>query len=976
MIMNSLEDLIECCYQRHENPLRQRRTVVTPALYHKNHSYQVTVYCAQRYPVLLADMEQADISFMPIGRAPAYDRGPRDFDGERFLERQGLKNWGIRRWHASWGLQIYTGVPSASDSAPWHDIDFKYEAICAAPEAVFTCIEALVNAVENPLVTMSKSGGLRFSCRVLDHLHPKTEQERLYIYKQTPTSETPDQHDVYLEILGEEGYSRWDARYEILLGNLLDPPTIAKEVLFAPIDALRAELHEPAPLEDERLILATKNEAQPRNITSAPASLGSYNLDLSKAAFLKHGFSYVRRENKYHYWTAPNVTTGNEDVSLWESDGIVWVRASTPDAGLPTTPTPIIDIWDDTGILQLIPAMGLPISDEVSAVREGKLSPLAIKRPPPVLQKPELRDEVYETFETNVIKAQRRFDETSRVLGIVTQTDRNKNYGIESHVRNGGTTCLNLPKVKLAETAEQKFQEENLPSEKIQISAIPQLFFDPQHSEVVEEMLEKIDDTERLCIVPRTKAHKLFPECKISKHLLEEWSINWKGSALGNFTKTLLHAVETNGKAHADAVKRIRTVVQVFEWQEEELVRQMREANIEGKDPHWTYWHQFKRFFAHYTRDADTPIRWNGEVLRFWIPPVLHPRVKRLLLTSLTLSERHICRAFPDDEITVTHTEPAAWMAGNQVFQIRTGVYPRHTILNYNGNQDVLGMSKTGQRFFAGIRAEIERDLSLKHAIITYKSIAVRLEDIAEKENVCFVTDFHNAKGLNAAFREVQVVWIVGTPQWNPNLVWRSAQILFGNDTEPLSYEEEKTDALRYKDERIQGIYEQGVARVLTRTFLRLRLDRQSGKKVVLISSLALRDITDRPETLLFDWEDFEVAGGLDKLPEVIATRQRFETERANLTAESSREQVEQILGCSSRQANRVLQRLRGGRTLRVPFRQQILTLLSAHGERRTAEFVAAIEGHPKAIKNELKRLVDAGEIVKVRWGVYTLPQK
>ena len=198
-------------------------------------------------------MEQAGISFMPIGRAPECDRGPRDFGGERFLKRQGIQNWGIRRWHASWGLQVYTGIPSERDGARWHDIDFTYEAICAAPDAIFTCIEALVNTVQAPLLTLSKSGGLRFSCRVLDYLHPNIEQERLYIYKHTLTQGKPNQRDVYLEIFGEEGYSRWDARYEILLGSLLDPPIIAKEVLFAPIDALRAELHEPSPLEEKRL---------------------------------------------------------------------------------------------------------------------------------------------------------------------------------------------------------------------------------------------------------------------------------------------------------------------------------------------------------------------------------------------------------------------------------------------------------------------------------------------------------------------------------------------------------------------------------------------------------------------------------------------------------------------------------------------------------------------------------------------------
>ena len=64
---------------------------------------------------------------------------------------------------------------------------------------------------------------------------------------------------------------------------------------------------------------------------------------------------------------------------------------------------------------------------------------------------------------------------------------------------------------------------------------------------------------------------------------------------------------------------------------------------------------------------------------------------------------------------------------------------------------------------------------------------------------------------------------------------------------------------------------------------------------------------------------------------------------------------------------------IRGGAPLRIPFRVQILTLL-ADGEKRTAELVASIEGHPKAVKNELKRLVDAGEIVRVRWGLYALP--
>ena len=114
----------------------------------------------------------------------------------------------------------------------------------------------------------------------------------------------------------------------------------------------------------------------------------------------------------------------------------------------------------------------------------------------------------------------------------------------------------------------------------------------------------------------------------------------------------------------------------------------------------------------------------------------------------------------------------------------------------------------------------------------------------------------------------------------------------------------------------------------------------------------------------------FLVAGGLDKLAEGIAIRQQFETERENLTANTSREEVEHVLGCSSRQANRVLKKLRGGKALRVPLREQILDAL-ADGEMKTAEIVAAVDGYPTTIRNRIRELVDAGEVVKVKRAVY-----
>ena len=1129
--MNSLIDIIQRCHQRHKQPLRQKKTVVTPATY-KGLLYHFTVYCAHRYPVRLHDLEQADISFIPVGGAPDYDRVPRAFGGERFLSRQGIEDWEIRHWRTSWGIQVYTGIPSERNGTRWHDIEFKYEAICAAPEAVLACIETLVSVVANPLLVLTKSGGLRFSCRVPHYLHPNTEDARLYIYKQTPTPENPHQRDVYLEILGEEGHSPWDAGYEILLGDLLNPPVISKEILLASIDALREELHDPEPLETENL------KPSPQTVITSPPFLGSHKLDLAKEAFLKRGFSYLREDNDQHHWTQDTNTDGVTNVSLWERDGTVWMRASTSDVGLPTEDTLVTDVWDDTGILPPIPTTGLSVSEEMLAVREGKLSPLAIKRQSPVLQKSEDTEKVYEPLEKNIAQIQRVFETDTRVVGLLAETDARSNYEIESHLLKNGVVAYSTSFPIVTEAVEH-FQRKNLPplarwrhvrflwdqvkeipveermanpfqlgnvcedperflalvakgvnaSEtlcpecpvyttcqergylsqpatlqraKTQLFGFERTFVDPQQLAVSEKILEPLNDTERLCIVSSVKTDGLFLDCSMSRKKLEEWCVNWQGHALGNFARALLNTLEIESEIGDFVVRHIRTVVRAFQQHEAEIVNQMCQVNLPGKivkqgvideetgeklarfaiafeggasayipldskaadkltalglpifqfdsflldedtsipmsiqqaielgildmgtvekiqefpsvypNPNWTFWHQLKRFLAHYTRDADAPLIWYDQVLQFWVPPVLHPSIKRFVCMSATLSEQQLPKAFPTEEIEFIHINSAPWVAGNQLFQIRSGVHTLRTLLDYDNTWDVIGLTKMGERFFLGICAEILRDPSVKHAIITHEPIIPQLKEVAKKENVCLVTEFRKLGNSETAFETADIVWIVGTPHWEPGVMWWRAQVLYGSDEEPLSYEAD-TEFQHYKDERVQRGYIQTVAELITYIVGLAGLNRLSNKKIVLVSSLEIPDITDRPETLLFDWEDFEVAGGLDKLAETIAVRERFETEREQLTVESPREEVERILGCSARQANRVLQKLRGGAP-RVTFREQTLSLL-ADGEKKAAEITAAIDGHPQAIHKELQRLTKIGEIVKIRWGVYALPK-
>ena len=482
--MNPLKDIIQRCHERHANPLRQRKTVAMPSMFTKGHFYQYRVYCAHNAPVLLDDLEMADISFMPIGRAPENDRGPRHFGGELFRRRTKAEDWGFRRWETSWGIQVYTGIPSERAGAHWHDLNFTYQALCDAPDAVLTCIEALFSTTANPLLTLTKSGGLRLSLRIPNYLHRDTQDEQLYIYKQTPTPGNPQHRDVYLEILGEKGYSRWDARYEILLGNLLEPPVIVKEVLFAPINALRAQLHQPVP----------EAVKQITTIPAAPLRLGSYQLDLAKQAFMKRGFSYVRRDNGFHHWILligeeTNSTCASKEIDaievlLWEDAGTVWVRATTLSVGMPTSPTPITDVWDDTGIVPPVPSTGLRVCEKVLAVREG-LSPLAIKRSPAILQKTEAPEKAHQTLDNNAIEIRRVFESPARVLGLmVSETGVAKHYKRE---------------------IKQHFQ-------------VP-----------MPEMLESVDETQSLCSIKVGTAPELFPKCMIFINTLQAWEVNWQG---------------------------------------------------------------------------------------------------------------------------------------------------------------------------------------------------------------------------------------------------------------------------------------------------------------------------------------------------------------------------------------------------------------------------------------------------------------
>ena len=150
----------------------------------------------------------------------------------------------------------------------------------------------------------------------------------------------------------------------------------------------------------------------------------------------------------------------------------------------------------------------------------------------------------------------------------------------------------------------------------------------------------------------------------------------------------------------------------------------------------------------------------------------------------------------------------------------------------------------------------------------------------------------------------------------------------------------------QFEDERIQGLYEQNAIGALTQMIRIAGFNDASGKTLVLNTVLRIPAVTDTPETELFDWEDFELAGGLDELSETIRIREEYEVEYANMDASWNRKRVEYLLGVSKAQANRILMRLRGGKLKRVPFHTSDFDLLS-DGEKTTSEILESIQGNP-----------------------------
>ena len=250
--------IITRCQERHKSPLTALKTrVFHPRDRCGKSSEEYSVSYAAGESINPDRLSRVGIGFLPISKKGNSIERWRN-DGKDWETTYGVSDWKPESWWKSYGIQIFTGIPSGYLTS----LDFEYEIIRDHPQPFLEALSRLCQLTENPLLVISKSGGLRFECRTPGYIHPRKDQRVVATWKNHH-----EHKDLYLEIFGEKGLSRYDARYEIYTGSLLNIPVIVPEAILEIVEDLREQIGEPQP--EKRKTTATSTHTHKKRKTAA-----------------------------------------------------------------------------------------------------------------------------------------------------------------------------------------------------------------------------------------------------------------------------------------------------------------------------------------------------------------------------------------------------------------------------------------------------------------------------------------------------------------------------------------------------------------------------------------------------------------------------------------------------------------------------------------------------------------------------------
>ena len=354
------------------------------------------------------------------------------------------------------------------------------------------------------------------------------------------------------------------------------------------------------------------------------------------------------------------------------------------------------------------------------------------------------------------------------------------------------------------------------------------------------------------------------------------------------------------------------------------------------ENQNWTPFQQLRAFAEKYKREADAPIQWKKDGLHWTIPPVVHRKVNRLVVMSATLHREGFERAFSGISTAFIDTPDTTWHENARAFQVKSGVYPRTSLIEYSDNWETpVKLNKSGRGFLTQIENEIARDRSIEHVIITFTKIVEwereRLLETHENLNRDYgVISFHQMEGLDLK-KSGLVVWVFGCPEVSSDVIEQNAKILYGGDELPLDYER-CSESREFTDPRVQSCWVSEVVGRLQQAIGRARLNRL-GNTVVVYSNVLIPGFTGG--AIGFVPEDLDVAGDLSSMEKIALDRVDVEKRVKELTGENTITDFQAVYGCSERHALRLWTDA-GGKDKKIAddnaFRSQILELQCNQG--------------------------------------------
>ena len=209
--------------------------------------------------------------------------------------------------------------------------------------------------------------------------------------------------------------------------------------------------------------------------------------------------------------------------------------------------------------------------------------------------------------------------------------------------------------------------------------------------------------------------------------------------------------------------------------------------------------------------------------------------------------------------------ERAEWKAGCRVYQISTARFTNTSFFKKSGGE-VIG---PGPRLRDAVdlickQAEREQVLVIGRADLQAASLRDVTDRLFSHENV-FVRNYGEIVGLDNFSSFGAVVLFLPTP--GPEELKSKALRLYRGDFHERDFETrvdgeiaipgiEPVQMQVYKDEQVERLARDAIMSDLYQGAMRLRPNLLEGKAIIILSAYPIEDLTNRADTVFFDWED------------------------------------------------------------------------------------------------------------------------